>query len=226
MDKWQVDYLLTEQGVITGFGLRPQDELDEIELGARVSDSFTHEELVSLYHGEEDRVWGHMVLMFGLVCQATTWRGLPLPEQWDIRDIAAQMDKMRREANGNHHDHGPGPREGHQSDDQAGDSRPLRGRGSRRRGRQPGEHHQAVAECPGRQDRHDLHGDEDMSMNIDLSAMFDRVTRFEVIDEDGVVLGYRDVIIQIHLQDDLRTLKIVVQKRNSLDFKPEYEEEK
>jgi len=97
MDKWQVDYLLTEQGVITGFGLRPQDELDEIELGARVSDSFTHEELVSLYHGEEDRVWGHMVLMFGLVCQATTWRGLPLPQEWDIRDIAAEMDRMRKE---------------------------------------------------------------------------------------------------------------------------------
>lgn len=97
MDKWQAGYLLTEQGVVTGFGLRPEDELDDIELGARVSDSFVHEGFANLCSGLEDRVWSYMTLMFGLVCRATTWRGLPLPEEWDIRDVAAQMDRMRRQ---------------------------------------------------------------------------------------------------------------------------------
>jgi len=52
-----------------------------------------------------------------------------------------------------------------------------------------------------------------MSKDIDLSAMFDQVTRLEVIDEDGRVYVRYDLEVQVQLQDDERTLKIFVQKR-------------
>lgn len=52
-----------------------------------------------------------------------------------------------------------------------------------------------------------------MSKDVDLSAMFGRVTRFEVIDEEGRVYVRHDLEVQVQLQDDLRTLKIFVQKR-------------
>ena len=56
-----------------------------------------------------------------------------------------------------------------------------------------------------------------MSNSIDLSALFDQVTRFEVTDEHGLVYIRhlsRDLGMQVQLQDDQRTLKVFVQGRN------------
>jgi len=94
---WNTAWQLMDHGVLVDPAGSPRTELDEIELGLRVTDSFTDEAIISLYSTLEDRVWSYMLLMFGLVCRVTTWRGLPLPERWDIRDVAAQMDRMRRE---------------------------------------------------------------------------------------------------------------------------------
>jgi len=57
-------------------------------------------------------------------------------------------------------------------------------------------------------------GGEQVSNSIDLSAMFDQVTRFEVIDEDGRVYVRYHLEVQVQLQDDQRTLKVFVQGRN------------
>jgi hypothetical protein len=57
--------------------LRPEDELEEIELGARVSDWLTDAELAAVFGG--DTVVRHLI---GAVASATSWRGLPFPPEW------------------------------------------------------------------------------------------------------------------------------------------------
>ena len=50
---------------------------------------------------------------------------------------------------------------------------------------------------------------------------FDKVTRFEVIDDSGRVLVRYGIKIELSLQDDDRTLKVFLTSKNKLTDEPQ-----
>ena len=62
--------------------LTPESELEEIELGERVCEWLINWMLVSAYATEKDRVESGTRALAGSVASATSWRGLPFPEEW------------------------------------------------------------------------------------------------------------------------------------------------
>lgn len=62
--------------------LTPEGELEDIELGERVTDWLVQSMLLSLYKKQEDRVFSVITMMTAQVAEATSWRGLVFPPEW------------------------------------------------------------------------------------------------------------------------------------------------
>lgn len=81
LDTREVDGVL-HIGPDVGRNMSPDDELEESELGERVSSWLLDSYLGSLNSRQEDREFCMVSYMVRAVASQTSWRGLPFPAEW------------------------------------------------------------------------------------------------------------------------------------------------
>lgn len=64
------------------YGWHPEDELEVIELGDRVSDHLTQEMFNTAFGAENDRIFGMIAAMVSRVASVTSWIGKKYPVAW------------------------------------------------------------------------------------------------------------------------------------------------
>jgi len=66
--------------------ITPADELDDIELGRRVTNQLTAWRFAGLFALVSDRRVNAISILTAQVAASTSWRGLPFPPEWELPD--------------------------------------------------------------------------------------------------------------------------------------------